>query len=83
VEQALADHVRRGEWLDLAGEDEVVDEAAMRSWGDARACRATVIRDILRGRLVADPTRVGCGFGGSRSPVGLIWKTSRRKSTLN
>ena len=43
-----------GEWLDLAADDEVVDEAAMRSWGDDQTCRATVIRDILRGRLVSD-----------------------------
>jgi hypothetical protein len=36
VEQSLVEHVCRGERLDLAGEDEAVDEAAMRSWGDSR-----------------------------------------------
>jgi hypothetical protein len=54
VEQSLVEHACRGEWLDLAGDDEVVDEAAMRSWGDDRTCRATVIRDILRGLLPPD-----------------------------
>jgi hypothetical protein len=39
VEQSLVDHVGRGEWLDLATDDEAVDEAAMRSWGDSRAVR--------------------------------------------
>ena len=66
VEQALADHVRRGEWLDLAADGETVDEASMRSWGDARTCRATVIRDILRGRLVADPDPHGLRLRGAR-----------------
>ena len=66
VEQSLVDHVSRGEWLDLAAEDEVVDEAAMRSWGDSRTCRASVIRDILRGRLVADPDPHGLRLRGAR-----------------
>jgi hypothetical protein len=54
VEQSLVEHACRGEWLDLAGDDEVVDEAAMRSWGNDRTCRAAVIRDILRGLLPPD-----------------------------
>jgi hypothetical protein len=56
VEQALVDHVTRGELLDLAAA-EPVDEAAMRSWDSSRTIRAAVLRDILRGRLapVADP----------------------------
>ena len=66
VEQSLVDHVRRGEQLDLAANDEVVDEAAMRSWGDSRTCRATVIRDILRGRLAADPDPHGLRLRGAR-----------------
>jgi hypothetical protein len=65
VEQALVDHVGRGELLDLA-EGEVVDEAAMRSWGGSRTCQATVIRDILRGRLVADPDPHGVRLRGAR-----------------
>ena len=56
VEQALIDHVACGEWLDVAADDEVIDEAAMRSWGDSRTCRAAVIRDILRGKATdCDP----------------------------
>ena len=66
VEQSLVEHVRRGEWLDLAADNEAVDEAAMRSWGDSRTCRATVIRDILRGRLAADPDPHGLRLRGAR-----------------
>jgi hypothetical protein len=66
AEQALVEHVSRGEWLQLAADDEVIDEAAMRSWDDARTCRATVIRDILRGRLVAEPDPHGLRLRGAR-----------------
>ena len=66
VEESLVEHVGRGEWLDLAAKGEVVDEAAMRSWGEARTCRATVIRDILRKRLVADPDPHGLRLRGAR-----------------
>ena len=66
VEQSLVEHVGRGEWLDLAVDDEAVDEAAMRSWGDSRTCRASVIRDILRGRLAADPDPHGLQLRGAR-----------------
>jgi hypothetical protein len=66
VEQSLVDHVGRGELLDLAADDEVVDEAAMRSWGDSRTCRATVIRSILRRRLAADPDPHGLRLRGAR-----------------
>ena len=66
VEQSLVEHVGRGEWLDLAADDEAVDEAAMRSWGESRTCRAAVIRDILRGRLAADPDPHGLRLRGAR-----------------
>ena len=66
VEQSLVDHVMSGESLDLAAEDEEIDEAAMRSWGKSRACRASVIRDILRGRLAADPDPHGLRLRGAR-----------------
>lgn len=66
VEQSLVEHVSRGEWLDLAAHDGAVDEAAMRSWGDSRTCRATVIRDILRGRLAVDPDPHGLRLRGAR-----------------
>ena len=38
----------------------------MRSWGDSRTCRAGVIRDILRGRLAADPDPHGLRLRGAR-----------------
>jgi hypothetical protein len=66
VEQTLVEHVRRGEWLDLAAEGEPVDEASMRSWGESRTCRASVIRDLLRGRLAADPDPHGLRLRGAR-----------------
>ena len=81
VEQSLVDHVCRGKLLDLAAGDEVADEAAMRSWGDSRTCQATVIRDILRGRLAPDPDPHGLRLRGLGSPAGLTWTTSPRMST--
>jgi hypothetical protein len=66
VEQSLVEYVGRGEWLDLAADDEAVDEAAMRSWGDSRTCRASVIRDILRGRLTADSDPHGLRLRGAK-----------------
>jgi hypothetical protein len=38
----------------------------MRSWGESRTCRASVIRDILRGQLVADPDPHGLRLRGAR-----------------
>src|SRR6516165_5571872 len=38
----------------------------MRAWGESRTCRATVIRDILRGRLAADPDPHGLRLRGAR-----------------
>ena len=66
VEQSLVEHVGHGERLDLAADDEAVDEAAMRSWGESRTCRASVIRDILRGRLAPDPDPRGLRLRGAR-----------------
>jgi hypothetical protein len=66
VEQLLVEHVGRGELLDLAADNEAVDEAAMRSWGESRTCRVSVIRDILRGRLAADPDPHGLRLRGAR-----------------
>jgi hypothetical protein len=65
VEQALVDHVTRGELLDLAA-TEPVDEAAMRSWDSSRTIRAAVLRDILRGRLAPDPDPHGLQLRGAR-----------------
>jgi hypothetical protein len=66
VEQSLVEHVGRGEWFDLAADDEGIDEAAMRSWGESRTCRASVIRDILRGRLAAVVDPHGVRLRGAR-----------------
>jgi hypothetical protein len=66
VERLLVEHVGCGEWLDLAVKDEAVDEAAMRSWGKSRTISAVVIRDILRGRLAADPDPHGLRLRGAR-----------------
>jgi hypothetical protein len=66
VEQSLVCHVRLGERLDLAAGGEATDEAAMRSWGDGRTCRAVVIRDILCGRLALDPDPHGLRLRGAR-----------------
>jgi hypothetical protein len=68
VEQALVNHVIRGELLDLAGV-EPVDEAAMRSWNSSRTVRAAVLRDILRGRLVPDPDPHGLRLRVPASPA--------------
>jgi hypothetical protein len=38
----------------------------MPSWGESRTCRASVIRDILRGRLAADPDPHGLRLRGAR-----------------
>jgi hypothetical protein len=68
VEHSLVEHVRDGEWLDLIPEvpkDEVVDEAAMRSWRKSRTCRASVIREILSGRH-ADPDPHGLRLRGAK-----------------
>ena len=83
VEQSLVECVGRGEWLDLAAGDEAVDEAAMRSWGDSRTCRASVIRDILRGRLAAHPDPHGLRLRGAKITGLLDLKTSPRMSTLS
>jgi hypothetical protein len=65
VEQRLIESVGRGEVLDLAG-DGPVDEAAMRSWGDERTISASVIRELVRGRLVSEPDPHGLRLRGAR-----------------
>ena len=40
--------------------------AVMRSWGDSRTCRASVIREILCGRLVDEPDPYGLRLRGAR-----------------
>jgi hypothetical protein len=85
VEQSLVEHARRGELLDLAADDEGIadagiDEETMRSWGESRACRASVIRDILLRRLAADIDPHGVRLRGPGSLASLTWKTSPRMS---
>jgi hypothetical protein len=65
VEQRLIESVARGEVLDLAG-DGPVDEAAMRSWGAERTVSASVIRELVRGRLVDEPDPHGLRLRGAR-----------------
>lgn len=65
VEQRLIESVARGEVLDLAG-DGPVDEEAMRSWGDDHAISASVIRELVRGRLVSEPDPHGLRLRGAR-----------------
>ncbi|WP_433651094.1 hypothetical protein ACQP2C_00215 [Micromonospora zamorensis] len=65
VEQRLIESVARGEVLDLAGEGPV-DEEAMRSWGDDHAISASVIRELVRGRLVSEPDPHGLRLRGAR-----------------
>jgi hypothetical protein len=65
VEQSLVEHVGRGAQLDLAN-GQTVDKATMRSWGESRTCRASVLRDILLGRLAADPDPHGLRLRGAR-----------------
>jgi hypothetical protein len=62
VEKRLVNHVSHGKVLDLAAED----EAAMRSCGKSRTISATVIRDILRGLLAANPDPQGLRLQGAK-----------------
>ena len=70
LEQRLIEAVEQGVELDLAGAAPV-DEAAMRSWRTDRTIRAEIIRDIVRGRLAADPDPRGLRLRGVRV-AGLI-----------
>jgi hypothetical protein len=65
LEARLADHVARGELLDLAGE-ETIDHADMPSWDDGRTISAQFIRGILRGKLVSDVDPHGLRLRGAR-----------------
>ena len=65
LERRLLEAVTRGDLLDLTG-DGPVDEAAMRSWGADRTISASVIRDLVRGRLVSEPDPHGLRLRGAR-----------------
>ena len=66
MEQALVDAVAGGRLLDLTANGEMIDEAAMRGWSEARSVRAAVLRDIVRGRLAGDPDPRGLRLCGAR-----------------
>ncbi|MCA1600488.1 MAG: hypothetical protein LC776_02185 [Acidobacteria bacterium] len=58
ITHKLADHLRRGELLDLAPDLAVgspLDEAVMKSWDGTHVIAADDIRDLLCGRTVTDP----------------------------
>jgi hypothetical protein len=65
VELQLVDHVSRGERLDLAP-GKLIDKAAMVDWDESRTVHASVIRDILRGRLATGPDPHGVRLRGAR-----------------
>ena len=72
VEQALLDRVVAGDVLDLEGgavADRPIDATTIRSWKSwrpERTIRATIIRNILLGRLAADPDPHGVRLRGAR-----------------
>lgn len=88
AERRLVQMVGSGEELNLASKkhpDVLVPEKAMRSWGEAHTIRASVIRDILLGRLgqQADPRgirlrgarisgRLDLGYVSASIPLSLI-----------
>lgn len=86
VEQSLVEHVGRGEWLDLipkVPKDKTVDEDTMRSWDESQTVGATVIRNVLRGRLAAHPDPHGLRLRGAGSLASLTCRISARMSTLS
>lgn len=64
-EQRLIEHVTKGTFLDFVSDDEL-DSTSMPSWGANRTIRATVIRDILLGRLAATPDPLGLQLRGAK-----------------
>jgi uncharacterized protein YjbI with pentapeptide repeats len=81
VEVRLLDHVIEGTWLDLAPGTRI-DKASMASWDTGRTIRATVIRDILRGRLAPDPDPHGVRIRGARVSGPLDLDSLSTKVTL-
>jgi hypothetical protein len=65
----IAEHLRRGELLDLAPDLAVglpVDEVVMTSWDGTHSVAADDIRDLLRGRVVTDPDPRGLRLRAAR-----------------
>ena len=65
IESRLVESVNRGELLDLAG-TEPVDEQSMRGWDESHWVPASLIREILRGRLAPDPDPHGLRLRAAR-----------------
>jgi len=84
LDQRLVDHVERGEWLDLAG-DEPVDTQAMSTWGADRVVSAIVLRDIVRGTATDNPDPRGLRLRGARirGRLDLAFITSSVPVALN
>jgi hypothetical protein len=58
ITERIADHLRRGELLDLAPDlvlESPVDEVSMTFWDGAHSVAADDLRDLLCGRVVVDP----------------------------
>ncbi|WP_433076628.1 hypothetical protein ACQP1P_32390 [Dactylosporangium sp. CA-052675] len=65
LERRLIDAVVGGDLLDL-GPDGRIDPSIMRSWGQDRTIRASIIRRIVMGRLATDPDPHGLQLRGVR-----------------
>ncbi len=70
AERRLVQVVGSGDQLDLAGRKyragDLIPADVMRRWGRSHTVRASVIRDILRGRLVGRPDPRGIRLRGAR-----------------
>ena len=69
ITDKIADHLRRGELLDLAPDLAIgspVDEVGMTSWDGTHSVVADDVRDLLRGRLVTDADPRGLRLRAAR-----------------
>lgn len=69
ITDKLAEHLRRGELLDLApglALGSPVDEVVMTSWDRTHSIAADDVRDLLRGRVVTDPDPRGLRLRAAR-----------------
>jgi hypothetical protein len=69
ITDKLAEHLRRGELLDLAPElalGSPVDEMVMKSWDGTHSIAADDVRDLLCGRVITDPDPRGLRLRAAR-----------------
>jgi hypothetical protein len=69
ITSKLAEHLRRGQLLDLAPDLAVgspIDKRVMASWDDTHSVAANDVRDLLRGRVVTDPDPRGLCLRAAR-----------------